>query len=298
MSNVDARESNYKRRVEGTVCGRFLPGSAIEVMREPAGRGTYSHALFDFDGTLSLLRAGWPKVMGPMMVEILLDTPDCGAEEDARGCVDDLVSRNTGKQTIYQMIDFCEEVRRRGGTPLEPSVYKSMYLDLLMDRIRDRLEGLRRGQIEPEKMLVVGSYDLLDALKERGVCLYLASGTDESSVRDEAELLGLTPYFGRHIYGAIEDYLNYSKAQVIEKILAENGVPGSRLLGFGDGYVELDNTKAAGGTAIGVASDEEDRSGKPDAFKRDRLIGVGADIIVPDFTEAKMLVGYLFGEGS
>ncbi len=191
-------------------------------------------------------------------MRILLGTPECEPEEEVRGCVNDLISRNTGKQTIYQMIDFREEVRRRGGAALEPSVYKSMYLDLLMDRIEDRLEGLRCGRIRPAEMLVPGSYDLLDALGERGVTLYLASGTDEHSVRDEAELLGLTPYFGKHIYGAIEDYRNYSKARVIETILSDNDVPGSRLLGFGDGYVELDNTKSTGGAAIGVASDEEE----------------------------------------
>ena len=38
--------------------------------------------------------------------------------------------------------------------------------------------------------------------------------------------------------------------------------------------------KAAGGTAVAVASDEAGRSGRPDAWKRDRLIGVGADVVM------------------
>ncbi|MCE5198624.1 MAG: HAD family hydrolase [Armatimonadota bacterium] len=297
-SITTSRESDYKRWVDDFESGKFLPGTGIEIIREPAGRGTYAYALFDFDGTLSLLREGWPSVMGPMMVEELLKTPDCEPEDDLRTHVDDLISQTTGKQTIYQMMDFCEEIRHRGGQPLEATAYKKKYLDLLMERIKDRLEGLRCGRTRPEEMLVPGTYELLDALKERGVRMYLASGTDEPSVQEEAELLGVTPYFGEHIYGAIEDYRNYSKAQVIERILAESGVSGSKMLGFGDGYVELDNTKAAGGTAIGVATDEQDRSGKPDPFKRDRLIGVGADVIVPDFTEASTLVSYLFGEMS
>lgn len=296
-SLITSKESDYKRRVVDVKSGRFLPGSCVEIIREPAERGAYAYALFDFDGTLSLLREGWPSVMGPMMVEELLKTPNCESEDELRAGVDDLISRTTGKQTIYQMMDFCEEIRRRGGQPLDPAVYKKTYLELLMERIKDRLEGLRCGRTRPEEMLVPGTYELLEALKERGVHMYLASGTDEPSVREEAELLGVTPYFGKHIYGAIEDYQNYSKAQVIERILAESGVSGSRLLGFGDGYVELDNTKSAGGTAIGVATDEQDRSGKPDPFKRDRLIGVGADVIVPDFSEYEPLVNYLFNEG-
>ena len=40
------------------------------------------HVLFDFDGTLSLIREGWPEVMVPMMVEVLQAT---GTERDARG---------------------------------------------------------------------------------------------------------------------------------------------------------------------------------------------------------------------
>ena len=34
-----------------------------------------SHVLFDFDGTLSLIREGWPQVMTPMFVEMLPPLP-------------------------------------------------------------------------------------------------------------------------------------------------------------------------------------------------------------------------------
>ena len=34
-------------------------------------RGGISHVLFDFDGTLSLVRQGWPEIMVPMFAEIL-----------------------------------------------------------------------------------------------------------------------------------------------------------------------------------------------------------------------------------
>ena len=55
---------------------------------------------------------------------------------------------------------------------------------------------------------------------------------------------------------------------VIERILKENRAPGAQLLGFGDGYVEIQNIKSVGGVAVAVASDEAGRSGKPDAWKR------------------------------
>ena len=79
-----------------------------------------------------------------------------------------------------------------------------------------------------------------------------------------------------------------------ERILKQNCVRGASLLGFGDGYVEIDNVKACGGIAVGVASDENGRSGRPDEWKRDRLIGAGADLIVPDFRESSCLLAYLW----
>ena len=47
---------------------------------------------------------------------------------------------------------------------------------------------------------------------------------------------------------------------------------------------------------MGVASDEAGRSGKPDPWKRERLIGVGADLIIPDYRDWRLLLGYLWNE--
>ncbi len=81
---------------------------------------------------------------------------------------------------------------------------------------------------------------------------------------------------------------------MIERILRENRLDGASLLGFGDGYVEIQNIKTAGGTAVAVASDEAGRSGRPDPWKRDRLIGAGADIVIPDFRDYGPLLEYLW----
>ncbi len=136
---------------------------------------------------------------------------------------------------------------------------------------------------------------LLEGLRQRGLPLYLASGTDENFVKAEAELLDLTRYFGRHIYGAQEDYEKFSKKAVIERILRENRIPGEQLLSFGDGYVEIQDTKAVGGLAVAVASDEaRNGSGHFDEWKRQRLLGVRADIVIPDYRDAPALLECLF----
>ena len=249
--------------------------------------------LFDFDGTLSLIRSGWMKVMVPMMVEILLDLKTGETEAELQAVVEDFVWRLTGKETIYQMIAFAEAVRSRGGKPLEPLVYKKMYLDRLWQKIAGRVEALRKGDVDPEKYLVPGSRALLEALKDRGLKMYLASGTDEIYMKEEARLLGVTQYFDGGVYGALDDYKSFSKAILIQRILATAEFQGDQFLGFGDGYVEIQEVKNVGGVAVGVAS-EEPACTSVDEWKRLRLIGVGADYIVPNFLCREELVSSLF----
>jgi len=296
LMDADCHEEDYHRVVEQLGPPRFLPGTNVEIVRAVAPRTPPRHVLFDFDGTLSLLREGWPEVMVPMMVEVLEATGTAESPRELHELVFEFVMQLNGKQTIYQMIRLAEEVRRRGGRPEEPLVYKRIYHDRLMQRVSRRREAVRSGSIAPEEMLVPYSREILDALRSRGVSLYLASGTDEHYVREEARLLRLDEYFGPHVYGARDDYKSFSKAKVIERILTEHGVEGDSLLGFGDGYVEIQNVKSAGGTAVAVASDEVGRSGKPDAWKRDRLIGVGADLVIGDYRDWQPLLKYLWNE--
>lgn len=266
----------------------------LEILNPNITRGRIRHALFDFDGTLSLIREGWQGVMIPMMVELLRETPE--AEDQARieAVVRDYVARLTGKQTIYQMIQLAEEIRKRGGAPLEPLAYKRMYLARLNERIAGRIGGLKAGRIASDELMVPGSRAMLDALRERNVRCYLASGTDEPFVLDEAAALGLTPYFAG-IYGAKDDYKSFSKRMVIDRIIAEHGLAGPEFVAFGDGYVEIEDTKRVGGVAVGLATDEARRAGV-DEWKRNRLIEAGADVIAPDFCHHEELVAYLWGE--
>ena len=167
-----------------------------EVIIRPsfAPRPEISHVVFDFDGTLSLIRQGWPEVMVPMFTEALPPI-DGESQEDRRRLAFEDIMRLNGKQTIYQMMQLADRVRERGGSPAEPLWYKHEYLRRLDERIGDRVEGLATGRCAPDTYLVHGSIDLLDALTSRGLRLYLASGTDEPFVRREAEILGLTAMF-------------------------------------------------------------------------------------------------------
>jgi phosphoglycolate phosphatase-like HAD superfamily hydrolase len=194
-------------------------------------------------------------------------------------------------------MQLAERVKERGGQPRDPLWYKHEYLRRLDERIRSRLDGLRDGGLGREDWLVYGARELLELLAARQVPMYLASGTDELFVKREAALLDIAKYFGPRVYGALDNYQNFSKQMVIERILRENRIAGNQLLSFGDGYVEIENTKTVGGLAVAVASDEANHgAGQVDEWKRQRLLQVGADVVIPDFRDAKQWLPILLGE--
>lgn len=268
-------------------------GKEIQLIHQ-IENGFVKSALFDFDGTISLIREGWQDVMIPMMVDVLMECPHHESQTEIESIVKGYVTRLTGRQTIYQMIQFCEEVKQRGGKPVDPLEYKYQYLDALSGQIRHRIEELASGISKPEDYMVHGSIEILKKLKHCNTALYLASGTDEKYVLQEAKLLGIDGFFDG-IYGAQDDYINFCKRMVIEGIIQINKLQGKELVTFGDGYVEIEETKSAGGIAVGIASNETDRIGL-DEWKKERLIEAGADIIVPDFREYELLIDYLFNK--
>ncbi len=267
---------------------------APEFLTSTLQRGRIRYALFDFDGTLSLIREGWQDTMSALMVEQLQKTPTHESRPELEAIVADLVSKSTGQQTIFQMIALCREIEKRGGTPADPLVYKHQYLDRLERHIHGRVAALKAKKIAAETLMVPGARQILETLRRQGVTCYLASGTDEPDVRDEAAALGLAPYFAG-IFGARDDYRQFSKKLVIERIMLEHNLHGPEFVAFGDGFVEIEETKAVGGIAVGIASNEATRQGI-DQWKRQRLIEAGADIIVPDFRSYKTLLVFLFDE--
>lgn len=270
--------------------------ASIEIRDSFAPRPNIQHVVFDFDGTLSLVREGWPVVMTALFEEVLPKKSGESIEELRQMIVDDIMRLN-GKQTIYQMIQLAERITERGGQPQEALWYKHEYLRRLDDRIQYRLDGLRTGKIPPDELIVFGGRHLLELLSKRDVKLHLASGTDEQFVKREADLLDVSRYFQGRIYGAVDNYKSFSKKMVIDRILAENKIDGQHLLAFGDGYVEIQNTKEVGGLAVAVASDEaHNGSGQIDEWKRNRLTGVGADLVIPDYHQAEELVKLIFGK--
>jgi phosphoglycolate phosphatase len=231
-----------------------------------------------------------------MMVEILAELKSGESEAELRAIVEEFVGRLTGKQTMYQMIELADNVKARGGNPPDPLVYKKRYLDLLHEKIRHRLDELESGAASAEKYLVPGARELLEALEARGLKMYLASGTDQVYMRKEARLLDVDRYFAGGVFGALDDYKSFSKKILIQQLIAKAECKGGEFLGFGDGYVEIENVKEVGGIAVGVATAEPECA-VVDQWKRERLAGVGADFIVPNFLCHRELLHTLFLNG-
>jgi phosphoglycolate phosphatase len=266
----------------------------LEVIRPEASGANAKVAIFDFDGTISLIRSGWMEVMVPLCLEQLEVRKTGESHAELLSVVEEFVWRLTGKETIYQMMALADAIRARGGQPLEPLMYKKMYLDRLWLKIRDRVEGLRTGALYPERFLVPGAKAILQYLCDRGLTLYLASGTDDSSVQEEARLLEVSQFFAGGIFGAQDDLQGFSKALLVKRILSQAGrVQPNELLVFGDGYVEVEEVHKVGGIAVGLATAEPDCR-TVDAWKRDRLIRAGADLIAPNYLDLDAICETLF----
>ena len=276
---------------------QYLTGTDIRIYNNGFETGNIKHAIFDFDGTISILREGWEKIMEPVMVESICG--DLKATPEIIERVKNFIDESTGIQTILQMEGLVKIVKEIGLVPKEKIMdawgYKKIYNDRLMIPVNKRISELESGEKKLEDFTLKGSLEFCKKMFERGVIMYLASGTDRTDVRKESEKVAAAQYFKGGIYGAIGTIEEYSKDKVIKEILRDHNLHGSELVVFGDGPVEIRNAKENGAIAVGVASDEVKGHGWNEA-KVNRLTKAGCEILIADFSEGEELLNYLFGK--
>ena len=282
---------------------RYLDDTEIELCSESMPQARIKHAVFDHDGTVSTLRQGWEQVMAPVMIRAILgdkyETADETLYHQVRNRVLDYIDKSTGIQTIVQMEALVEMVGEFGLVPgdeiHDKFGYKEIYNEALMELVNKRIEKFKRGELDINDYTIKGALEFLEALRKRGIKLYLASGTDCDDVVAESEALGYAKLFDGGIYGSVGDIARYSKKMVIEKIMTENNLQGPELAVFGDGPVEIRECRKRDGIAVGIATDEIRRHGlNPE--KRTRLVKAGTHIIIPDFSQQGKLIEFLFRE--
>jgi len=238
--------------------------------------------------------------MEPMMVRSILGPryQDASAALMAKVTAEvcGYIDRTTGIQTLVQMKGLAELVRQAGfvnpEARLDEHGYKRVFNQDIVKLVGKRLDKLKRGELSPEDFQIKNSVRFLRTLRERGVKLYLASGTDEADVVAEATALGYADLFEGRIFGAVGKIEVEAKRMVLEKIIQEYDLSSRHFAVFGDGPVEIRETRKRGGLCIGVASDEVRRFGWNYA-KRSRLVRAGATLIVPDFGQFDALLGVM-----
>ncbi|HLP71938.1 MAG TPA: PfkB family carbohydrate kinase [Bacteroidales bacterium] len=277
---------------------KYFEKTSIETVTKADRTITPEHVIFDHDGTVSTMREGWEQIMEPVMINAIFGRSYENAEEidfsRVRTRVREFIDLTTGIQTISQMHGLVSLVKEFGFVTgkdiLTPEGYKKLYNDELMKMVSERESRFRRGELNLSDLTIKNSVIFLKLLAGKGLKLYLASGTDTGDVINEARALGYEKLFEGRIYGSVGDINNDAKKVVLDRILDEIGpAASSKVVTFGDGPVEIRETKKRGGLTVGVASHELRRYGL-NLHKRERLIKAGADFIIPDFTQFEQLM--------
>lgn len=241
--------------------------------------------LLDFDGTISKLRLGWEQVMQQYMMECIPGDP-----EEVAVLAERYIDESAGIQTILQMRWMAQQVQERGGKALDAWEYKAEFGERMLYTVRKRKEDIALGRASADRYLVPGARELLQTLKDRGVSLYLASGTDDEQVILEAQTLQVADFF-EEIAGAPHRVEGCPKEAALRKLMR----PDSKMLVAGDGRVELQLARQSGAVALGIASWDcfDDLPQGLNPIKEKRLSSAGAHALVPDYTDLEQILQWL-----
>jgi len=281
----DIREAAYFEKSEIEIINKWPVDLAIR------------HAIFDNDGTISTLREGWEQIMAPMMIRSILGEKyheaDAALYDKVKTAVAELIDKTTGVQTLRQMKILVGLIAEFGFVAedqiLDESGYKEIYNNDLMEMVKKREKKIKMGELSVDDFTIKNALPFLGRLYDKGIRLYLTSGTDEADVKHEASILGYDHLFEGRIFGALGDINKEAKKMVLDRILSSiRNSEAASIVTFGDGPVEIRETRKRGGLTIGIASNELRRYGLNEA-KRTRVIKAGADIIIPDFSQSDLL---------
>src|SRR5689334_12898679 len=118
------------------------PTCELRVPLQP--RPAISHIVFDFDGTLSWLRHGWPDIMCGVFLEHWPDPHQASDASFRERLLDEILALN-GKPSIFQCRRFVELVREAGGPELDEVLLRDMFQLRLDAAITERCATVRSG---------------------------------------------------------------------------------------------------------------------------------------------------------
>lgn len=245
-------------------------------------------AVFDFDGTISWLRHGWPSFMAATFRESLKRAGVTASDID----LDRIIYGMNGKPSIVQATSLADLIQQRGGQRPDPEIIRMTFQERLDFAIAERQEQIRSGRTSADEYLVAGAKPFLARVLQLGFDCFILSSTVQDRVREEAELLGILEYLTPdRIIGSTGDASAFSKQTEMRKMLERCNAIGSELISFGDGPGEAIAAQTLGGVAVGVCTDEDiNGSAVPHPQKLTLLWDAGVDAAIADFRGAAALL--------
>ncbi len=267
----------------------------IEIVRPFSGR-SLSVGLFDFDGTLSDERVGWPNLIVANNVAYLIAFTSPHLEHrQAEELVLADIEATIGIPTYLQMKRLRTIIEKHGyqGPELDPRMFKDSYNDALVGMVSSRRAQLATGEMTMDDLRIDGAMELLQGVSARlSKGIYLASGSDLDAVTESVEHLGYSEFFPKERIAAAGSLgpEDDAKEAVIQGLLnnsenqGDSGIRGEELVTFGDGFPEMLYTHRAGGVCVGIVSRDESHYEHLGHFteeqKKQRLLNAGAHLIV------------------
>jgi phosphoglycolate phosphatase-like HAD superfamily hydrolase len=255
--------------------------NGIEIIRSSRLPRRIRAVIFDWDGTLSLLREGWAAIMTEQMSQILESAAPGMTAEVRAAAVESIVIGLNGRPTIVQMEAFSDLVREQGGARLSRTELLNDYQARLFTLIRERYRAIQSDANTAANWRVPSAVSFLQFCRDKRLPVIVISGTEIEHVRREAKLLKID-WLVDAWRAPVGDDPDFSKRHAIDRLAEELRMHGTELLAFGDGVVETEEIKRVGGIAVAVATNEPPSRGINPA-KRERLIQSGADAVIADY---------------
>tara|TARA_Y100000589_G_scaffold329427_1_gene375979 strand:- start:521 stop:1276 length:756 start_codon:yes stop_codon:yes gene_type:complete len=250
--------------------------------------------IFDFDGTLSWIRHGWPEIMQKVMTP-RFPLKEGETNNDIREYLFEQMYRFNGRPTPLFMDEMAREIQSRSGEA-DPDEMFQAFLSVLNKEALARHENIRSKKCPPDDYIVYGGRAFIETLIEAGLKVIILSGNPHDQVNEEADLLDLSRYCQGHVYGHTHAE-NFCKQSIMEKLMSDEGFSGENLIAIGDGAAEIKAAKALGGLAVAICSDEEvNGSGIIDENKLPILLDGGADCVIADYRDPATLYNLLTGK--
>jgi phosphoglycolate phosphatase-like HAD superfamily hydrolase len=245
-------------------------------------------AVFDFDGTVSWIRHGWPTLMATTFKETAEAANVIVNDAD----LDAIIYGMNGKPSIVQATRLADLIEDRGGERPDPEAVRMTFQSRLDAAITERQEQIRCGKASADDYLVAGSKAFLTSAIQRGFECFILSSTVQERVREEAALLGVMELLPEdRVIGSTGDPSAFAKQNEMRRMLEQCGATGAELISFGDGPGEAQAAQALGGLAVAVCTDEDvNPSEVPHPQKSKLLWEAGVDAAIADFRDGAVLL--------